>query len=171
MEKADAAAERVILGLDPGLARVGYAVLAQAGEEMRALDFGVIQTAAAQPVEARILRIATACEALLAEYRVQEAALEELFFARNVSSALGVAQVRGALYLLLARAGLPIRTFAPVVVKQALCGRGRASKSEVAGWVARRLGLPAPPRQADAADALAIAITAGQSQRRAGEYA
>ncbi len=148
-----------ILGLDPGLARVGYAVV-EAGHELRPLGFGVICTSSNRSPAQRIAEIADAVEALLREYDVELAALEELFFARNVSSALTVAQVRGALLLVLARAGLPMVACAPNTVKLAVCGNGHATKRDVARMSARLLRLDTPPRQADAADALAIAITA-----------
>ena len=168
---ARAANARRILGLDPGLARVGYAVVAAASGGLRALTYGVIHTRADCKHAARIDQIATAVEELLAEYQIDEAALEELFFARNVSSALSVAQARGALMLVLERAGIPIVTCAPSSVKLAVCGKGRASKQEVARMSARLLGLQEPPLQADAADALAIAITASQRISLAAEIA
>ena len=162
---------RRILGLDPGLARVGYAVVAAASGGLRALTYGVIHTRADCEHAARIDQIATAVEELLAEYQIDEAALEELFFARNVSSALSVAQARGALMLVLERAGILIVTYAPNSVKLAVCGKGHASKQEVARMSARLLGLQEPPLQADAADALAIAITASQRISLAAEIA
>ena len=169
MERASRS--RHILGLDPGLARVGYAVVAAESGGLRALTYGVIHTKADCEHAARIDQIATAVEELLVEYSIDEAALEELFFARNVTSALNVAQARGALILVLERAGVPIVTCAPSSVKLAVCGNGRASKREVARMSARLLGLQEPPAQADAADALAIAITASRILPVAAEIA
>lgn len=153
---------RIILGLDPGLARLGFAVVAAARDGLSSLSHGVIRTNSNDEHAARIDQIVTAVEEIARAYPINEAALEDLYFARNVSSALSVAQVRGALMLVLERAGIPIVTFSPNTVKLSVSGRGRASKVEVAQMCAHLLRLPEPPKQADAADALAIAITASQ---------
>ena len=153
---------RIILGLDPGLARLGYAVISYREEELNALQFGMIPTDSKDDDATRIERLVLQVEKIVEDFPITEAALEDLYFSRNVSSALGVAQVRGALIFVLRRAGIPIVTFSPNTVKLAVCGNGRANKKEVARMSARRLGLQHIPKHADEADALAIAITASQ---------
>lgn len=155
-------ADRVILGLDPGLARLGYAVIASQNEELFALCHGVFTTDAKEDEASRIVHLVQQVERLIDDHSIGEAALEELFFSRNVSSALKVAQVRGALLFTLKRAGIPLVALAPNTVKLSVCGHGRASKQEVARMSALRLGLDYFPRNADEADAMAIAITASQ---------
>ncbi|MCY4008206.1 MAG: crossover junction endodeoxyribonuclease RuvC [Anaerolineaceae bacterium] len=155
-------ADRIILGLDPGLARLGFAVIVSRNDALHALCHGVFRTDAQEDEATRIEQLVQKVESLIDEYDIDEAALEELFFSRNVSSALKVAQVRGALLFTLKRAGIPLVALAPNTVKRSVCGHGRASKQEVARMSALRLGLAEAPRNADEADALAIAITASQ---------
>lgn len=153
---------RIILGLDPGLARLGYAVISYREEELNALQFGMIPTDSKDDDATRIEQLVLQVEKIIEDFPITEAALEDLYFSRNVSSALSVAQVRGALIFVLRRAGIPIVTFSPNTVKLSVCGNGRANKKEVARMSARRLGLQHIPKLADEADALAIAITAIQ---------
>ena len=153
---------RIILGLDPGLARLGYAVISYRKEELNALQYGLISTDSKDDDATRIEQLVLQVERIIEDFPITEAALEDIYFSRNVSSALSVAQVRGALILVLRRAGIPIVTFSPNTVKLSVCGNGRANKKEVARMSARRLGLQHIPKLADEADALAIAITASQ---------
>ncbi len=147
-----------IVGFDPGLAITGYAVLEEAGDGWRPQDFGVIRTPSSAPLPARLVRLYDAVRSLLATYRPQEAAVEQLFFQKNVKTALQVGQARGVVLLALAQAGLSVAEYTPTTVKQTLTGYGNAPKSQMQRMIQALLGLSHLPRPDDAADALAVAL-------------
>ncbi len=151
-----------IVGIDPGLARTGFGVI-EDSEPASCLVYGVIETDAALSVSDRLMILFSRLEHLIDEWSPKVAAVEELFFARNVSSALVVGQARGVALLALARHGLPVSEYKPAQVKQAITGHGRADKEQVQSMVTFLLGLDAPPRPDDAADALAVALCHAQS--------
>lgn len=171
--------EQRILGLDPGLAILGFGAIvcqtaqkvAVAGkksdrspvkptpESVRLLDFGVIQTPAGTDIGKRLCTIYDDMHTLIEQFQPQLVAIEKLFFYR-MSSTITVAQARGVLMLVLAQHDIPMVEFTPAQVKQALTGYGNADKYEVQQAVARELNLESIPKPDDAADALAVALTA-----------
>ncbi len=150
--------ERLILGIDPGFGIVGYAVLAIRDSELCLLACDAIITLENAAYPKRLQQIYEELGRLLTRYRPQEAALEKLFFGRNTTTAIPVAQARGVALLALAQSGLPISEYAPNEVKLAVTGYGAASKRQVGEMVRMLLHLPKVPRPDDAADAAAIAI-------------
>ncbi|WP_084103617.1 crossover junction endodeoxyribonuclease RuvC [Demequina sp. NBRC 110056] len=148
-----------ILGVDPGLTRCGLGVIDAAGARKVALVHVEAATSAAgDPTPARIARLAAAVDAVLDEHRPDAVALERVFAQHNVRTVMGTAQISGVVMLAAERRGLPVALYTPSEVKAAVTGDGRAAKPQVGFMVARILGLAEPPRPADAADALAIAI-------------
>ncbi len=154
-----------ILGLDPGLARLGFGGLAcpaeraSTSETLQALEFGTIETPAGGAIAPRLATIYDDLHELIREIRPDLVALEKLFFYR-MANTIAVAQARGVVLLVLAQAELPYVEFTPAQIKQALTGYGNAKKPEVQAAVARELTLAQPPKPDDAADALAVALTA-----------
>jgi|SRR5580700_257522 crossover junction endodeoxyribonuclease RuvC len=148
----------IVLGIDPGLANTGYGVVARDGHRLVALDGGVIQTRAGVSQGRRLADIYGAVDALLAEHEPDGMALEELYFGQNVRTAFAVGQARGVVMLAAGQRDVPSESYTPQAVKSAVCGSGRADKSQVARMVAALLGLESPPRPDHAADALAVAI-------------
>jgi crossover junction endodeoxyribonuclease RuvC len=149
---------RRIIGIDPGLAASGWGLLEADGQRLSYLAHGCIKTLAAQPHGERLLLIFTAFRELLERYAPDAAAMETLYFARNVTSAMAVAEARGVFSLALAERSLPLREFTPQQIKMAVIGRGVAEKSQVQEMVRIILGLPSIPTPNHAADALAAAI-------------
>ncbi|MFL5856610.1 MAG: crossover junction endodeoxyribonuclease RuvC [Solirubrobacteraceae bacterium] len=148
----------IVLGIDPGLAATGYGVVAQRGGRLVALDGGVIKTPAAAAPASRLAAIHARIEGLLAEHDPAALALEALYFGQNVRTAFAVGQARGVALLAAGTRALPCVDYTPQQVKSAVCGSGRAGKSQVQEMVQRLLALPTPPRSDHAADALAVAI-------------
>ncbi len=149
---------RVALGIDPGTAIVGYAVVMAQGSDLRMLVCDVITTPAKMPLAQRLQIIYTGLSAIIAEYKPQEAAMEELFFAKNARTAMTVGQARGVAMLALANGGLSVTEYTPKQVKQAVTGYGSAAKDQVGEMVRILLKLAKVPRPDDAADAAAVAI-------------
>lgn len=148
----------VVMGIDPGFANTGFGVVTVAGGGMRALDAGVIETAAGERPEAALNRIREALAELIRWHQPGAIALERLYFGRNVRTAIGVGQARGVVMLAAAERGIHCFDYTPQAVKVAVCGSGTAGKHQVQRMVASLLGLPHPPRSDHAADALAVAI-------------
>ena len=130
----------------------------QHGNQLKALVSGVIRTASDEPTTARLQVIHRELQSLAAEWQPQEAAVEELFFSRNVRTAMSVGQARGVAMLALADAGLEVAEYTPLAIKQAVTGYGSADKAQMQAMVKMLLGLTEIPRPDDAADALAVAI-------------
>jgi len=150
--------ERLILGVDPGYGRLGYAVVAAAGNELHLLICDATITPTGQEYPLRLQMIYEELSVIIARYHPQEAAVEKLFFGKNVTTAIGVAQARGVALLTLVQSGLTIAEYTPSEVKLAVTGYGAARKEQVGYMVQHILGLPSIPRPDDAADAAAIAI-------------
>ncbi|MEB3284494.1 MAG: crossover junction endodeoxyribonuclease RuvC [Candidatus Sericytochromatia bacterium] len=150
----------LILGIDPGTATVGFGYLALAhGESPHSPQYGTIQTEKhLTPPERLAITYADMTE-LLASRRPDVMAVEELFFLKNVNTAMPVAQARGVILLAAAHAGVPVFGYSPAKVKMTLTGSGKAQKIDVQEAVRDLLSLPTIPRPDDAADALAIAVT------------
>ncbi len=147
-----------ILGIDPGLARVGYGVIEVEGRNQRLLDCGIIRTDAGRSEGDRMVEIARDLRVLLRTWRPQLAAVEKFFFYRS-STTIAVVQARGVVMMTLARFAVPVVEYPPMQIKLALAGSGHARKDEVLDAVMRELNLSEPPRPDDAADALAVALT------------
>lgn len=147
-----------VLGIDPGLSTAGYGIIEASGSGHRAVAAGVIRTSPDDPLGHRLLEIYDDLEALIAEYRPAEAAIEEVFVNKNLKTATAVGRASGVALLAVARAGIPVAEYSPTAVKMALCGNGTAPKQQVQRVVALRLGLGRPPDPPDVADALAVAL-------------
>lgn len=148
-----------VLGVDPGLTRCGVGVVdGVAGRPLRMLGVGVVRTPADAPVADRLVLIERGMEQWLDEHRPECVAVERVFSQHNVSTVMGTAQASAVAMLCAARRGLPVALHTPSEVKAAVTGSGRADKAQVGAMVTRLLRLDAPPKPADAADALALAI-------------
>lgn len=149
----------LVLGIDPGTATTGYGLVQQRdGRQVKLVDYGVIRTSSDRPMAERLKKLYHDLDDIIAEYRPDEAAVEELFFSRNVTTALTVGQARGVAMLAAAEAGLPVHEYKPAEIKQAVVGYGNASKEQVQEMVRVLLGIDKIPRPDDAADAVAVAI-------------
>lgn len=152
--------EKRIFGLDPGLATLGFGVIdCQPNEPLVVLDYGVVKTPAGQEIGHRLQTIYQDLHSLLERWQPDLVAIEKLFFYR-MGNTIAVAQARGAVLLVLAQHNLTPVEFTPAQIKQALTGYGNATKHEVQEAVARELALASIPKPDDAADGLAVAITA-----------
>ncbi len=160
-----------VLGIDCGSEYTGYGVVEQDGDGvLRHLCSGAIRLSPRDPLELRLKKICAGLTEIIRAYSPQQVAIEDVFYAVNVKSALKLGHVRGVAMLAAAQAGLEVVAYSPLSIKSAVVGYGKAEKSQVQIMVARLLKLPEPPQPADAADALAIAIchlhTAGTLQRQ-----
>ncbi len=147
-----------VLGIDPGLATTGYALLEMEKTYYRVLDFGCIQTLSAQDLPQRLLTIFERIMALISCFTPESIALEQLFFCKNVRTAMQVGEARGAILTAAAAMHIPVVGYTPLQVKQAVTGYGKAEKKQVQQMVSLILKLPCLPQPDDAADALAIAL-------------
>lgn len=154
-----------VLGADPGTAITGYAVVDSDSDRLVARGYGVVTTPADWQLPQRLHEIYRRLQALIAEWRPDCAAVEELFFSKNARTALTVGHARGVALLAFAEAGLPIYEYKPAEVKEAVTGYGAAPKGQVQRMVQHLLGLEALPHPDDAADALAVAICHAHSAR------
>lgn len=154
-----------VLGIDPGTAALGYGIVERTGSRLRAIDDGCLVTSPDQALPDRLLAIHRLVADLIELHAPDLLAVERLFFSRNAQTAFGVGQARGVVLLAAAAAGIPVREATPSEVKSAIAGYGAADKEQVGRMVAVVLGLPAPPTPDDAADALAVAVWAANSER------
>lgn len=149
-----------VLGVDPGLTRCGVGVVrGTPGAALAMRHVAVVRTAADLALERRLLDLHTALEALVAEHRPDAVAVERVFSQHNTRTVMGTAQASGVAMLVAARHGIPVHLYTPSEVKAAVSGSGRADKAQVTQMVTRILRLAEAPKPADAADALALAIT------------
>jgi crossover junction endodeoxyribonuclease RuvC len=148
----------IVIGIDPGLARVGYGVLEAKSDGAAPLQYGCIETAKELSSPVRLLQIYREMDAIFETYSPSEIAIEKLFFTKNVTSAMGVSEVRGIILLLAEQKGIPITEYTPNQVKQAVTGSGRADKRQVQEMIRRLLRLREIPQPDDAADGLSIAL-------------
>jgi crossover junction endodeoxyribonuclease RuvC len=155
----------IVLGIDPGTAALGYGTVERTGARLRLVDAGCLETSSRSALPERLLAIHRAVTEQIELHRPDLVAVERLFFSKNVQTAFAVGQARGVVLLAAAEAGLPIREATPNEVKVAVTGYGSADKEQVGRMVAVVLGLAEPPRPDDAADAVAVAIWAANSER------
>jgi crossover junction endodeoxyribonuclease RuvC len=154
-----------IIGLDPGTATTGYGIIDADDGRLTAVIYGVITTSSKQEMPYRLQTIQQALQELLDEYQPDTAGVEEVFFGRNVTTAITVGQARGVLLLTLANANISISEYSPPKIKDAVAGYGKADKAQVQLMVRNLLDLEETPRPDDAADGLAVAITHYHYQR------
>ncbi|MGA8746625.1 MAG: crossover junction endodeoxyribonuclease RuvC [Solirubrobacterales bacterium] len=157
---------QVVMGIDPGAANLGFGIVRVEGNRMFALDGGVVETSPKLPIERRLQRIHSALAELIALHQPRAMAIEDVYFGKNVRSAMAVGQASGV--AMLAAAEVDIRCFAytPQAIKMAVCGSGGAAKDQVQRMVGTLLALPGPPNPDHAADALAVAICHGGGSSR-----
>ncbi|MFA5000366.1 MAG: crossover junction endodeoxyribonuclease RuvC [Patescibacteria group bacterium] len=155
---------KIILGIDPGIADTGYGVVKEDKGRLTCLAYGSIKTASGRELPDRLEELQDSLEKIIKKYRPDSAAIEQLFFNKNVRTALIVGQARGVALLTLSRHDLPILDLTPAQVKLAVSAYGRASKTQVQKMVKLILNLKELPRPDDAADALAVAIGALNSR-------
>lgn len=151
-------ASKIVLGIDPGIADTGYGFIKVTANKLECLAYGSIKTASNLPLSERLSKLYQDLMHLIKLYKPQEAAVEQLFFNKNVRTALIVGQARGVALLALNQSGLVINDFTPAQVKSAVSAYGKASKQQVQKMVKLILGLEEIPKPDDAADALAVAI-------------
>jgi crossover junction endodeoxyribonuclease RuvC len=147
-----------IIGIDPGTAITGFGIINCQNGKSELIEAGVIRTPTKQALQLRLQTIYTDLTNLIKKYHPQHAAIEQLYFAKNVSTAISVSHARGVALLALANAGLEAVDYTPLQVKQALTGYGRAEKNQIQEMVKKLLDLKTLPKPDDAADALAVAI-------------
>lgn len=148
----------LVLGIDPGTAITGYGLVKGEDDDLSLVAYGAITTSSDWPLPERLQRIYRELTALIEDQQPTAVAVEELFFSKNVRTALSVGQARGVALLAAANAGLPIHEYTPLQVKQAITGYGRATKDQIQQMVRMLLALDSVPQPDDAADAIAVAI-------------
>lgn len=156
-----------IIGIDPGTGILGFGVIELTSGKALVVDAGVIRTPAKQADELRLITIYDELTEVIKQTEPTEMAVEKLFFARNVTTAMSVAQARGVVLLCGQQAGLPIHEYTPMQIKQAVTGYGGADKKQVQEMTRVLLGLQTVPQPDDAADALAAALTQAHASRLA----
>ncbi|HYH10707.1 MAG TPA: crossover junction endodeoxyribonuclease RuvC [Thermomicrobiales bacterium] len=155
---------RVTIGIDPGTAILGFGIVEGDGDS-RVVDFGVIETESGLAMPDRLVILHDSVTQLLQRYSPDELAVEQLFFARNVTTAIAVGQARGVVLLAAAQHGIPVAEYSPSEIKNAIVGYGKADKRQMQEMVRIMLGLPGIPQPDDAADALAVALCHAQTRQ------
>jgi len=148
----------IVLGIDPGTARMGYGVVSREGSQLEMIDYGCLETTNDRPLEQRLLIIHEGLTDLIETHRPEAMGVERLFFNKNVQTAMAVGQARGVVLLVAAQHGLPVFEYGPHEVKLAVTGYGRAPKDQVQRMVQLVLSMSQIPKPDDAADALAVAV-------------
>jgi len=159
-----------ILGIDPGLATMGFGVIDTVKGKSVAVDYGVILTSKEESLPTRLALLERGVKSLIEKYHPDEIALEELFFNNNVKTAIDVAQARGVILLTCVKECGKLFEYTPLQIKQALTGYGRAEKRQIQQMVTTFLGLKSIPRPDDAADGLAVALTHANTNRFSGQF-
>jgi crossover junction endodeoxyribonuclease RuvC len=153
-----------ILGIDPGFALVGWGVVEGIHDKLIAKDYGCIETDKRLPIEKRLAIIYKELQKIIRKYKPDIISVEELFFFKNVSTAIAVSQARGVILLAAEQSKVPVQEFTPLQVKQTICGYGRAEKAQIQKMIKIILKLKTTPKPDDTADALAIAICSAVSK-------
>lgn len=148
-----------VIGIDPGIGRMGWGVEEEVGSKIKVLDFGCLETDKDTSSDQRLLEILKFVSSLCKKYKPDAISVEKLFFNKNVSTALIVGEARGVAIVSAAELGIPVFSYTPLEVKSAVVGYGKAEKSQVGQMVKVILGLPKIPTPDDTADALAVGIT------------
>jgi crossover junction endodeoxyribonuclease RuvC len=147
-----------VFGIDPGSDRTGYGCIESDGSHHHLISCGAVTSPRHAPFPERLLRVYDGLSALLEHHRPDSVAIEDVFHARNVRSALMLGHARGVALVAASRAGVPVAAYAPAEIKRAVAGYGRAEKHQIQKMIGLLLGLESPPTPHDAADALAVAI-------------
>lgn len=155
----------IILGIDPGFAITGYGIVKYEGNRFSVIDYGAITTKAGADFSGRLLTINEALVSLIKKYKPDAVSVEELFFNKNIKTALSAAHGRGVALLAAAASGVNVYEYTPLQVKQAVVGYGRAEKGQIQQMVKVILNLSEIPKPDDVADALAVAVCHGHSYR------
>ncbi len=155
----------IILGIDPGYGLVGYGVIEKTNSYVKMLDYGAIATPKEMKFSQRLKVIYNCVKKLIEKYNPENVAIEELFFGRNTTTAICVAEARGVILLAVEDSKIPVYEYKPNEIKLALTGMGRADKSQMEFMVKTILGLDKKPKPDDAADALAVAICHAQTNQ------
>lgn len=155
----------IIMGIDPGFAITGYGILKYTGNKFSLIKYGVITTEASANFAERLILLSSGMKELISEYKPDAICIEELFFNKNIKTAIAAAHGRGVALLSAAESGAEVYEYTPLQVKQAVVGYGRADKAQVQQMVRIILNLQEIPKPDDAADALAIAICHAHSYR------
>lgn len=148
----------IVLGIDPGMAILGYGIVEQIGQSLNVVDYGTINTPSSMKTPDRLVAIFNSIEKLMQKYNPDVVAIEELFFNKNVKTALTIGHARGVAVLAVALKGVELHEYTPLQIKQAVVGYGRATKQQVQQMVKMLLNLREIPKPDDAADALAVSI-------------
>ena len=148
-----------ILGIDPGLSRCGYAVIDYDGRAPVPVEYGLIKTSPSMPTPLRLHEIVIELRSIIRQFKPVECGIERVYFFRNVSTAIDVAMIMGAALVLGMEEGLAVRQYAPLQIKRAIVGVGRADKNQVQRMIMALYGLSEMPKPPDVADALAVALT------------
>lgn len=161
----------IIVGFDPGLATLGYGVISKDKKgNIQCIDYGIVQTPKGESLSARLCMLEQGINQIIDTYNPDEIAMEELFFAKNVKTAINVAHARGVLLLTANKKCGRIFEYTPLQIKQALTGYGRADKPQIQKMVSKLLKLDKVPKPDDAADALAVALTHARTNRLAENF-
>ncbi len=161
----------IILGFDPGIATLGYGVIqTEKGKKPQMLDYGIVSTPKEENIAVRLAMLEKGVKQIIDKYKPNEIAIEELFFAKNVKTAITVAHARGVVLLTCVKECGRIYEYTPLQIKQALTGYGRADKKQIQAMVKMFLNLKAVPKPDDAADALAVALTHAQTNKLGGLF-
>lgn len=155
----------IILGIDPGYATIGFAIIEHNKRTIAVQDYGVITTDATLPFGQRLCQLAEDFSNLLESFPIEMVAMEKLFWGNNVDNAIKVAEARGVMEFLIAKKGLPLQEYAPTEIKSRLVGHGKAQKFQIQNILQLRLKLSKLPQPDDAADALAIAVVCAEECR------
>jgi len=154
-----------IIGVDPGTARIGWGILEEQAGKLSARAYGCITTEKTDSLPNRLFVIYSSCKTLLSEYKPDVMSVEDLFFSKNVTTAIAVGQARGVILLSASEYGIPVVSYSPNTVKKTICGSGSADKHQVEKMITTILRLKDTPKPDDTADALAIAATHGFSYK------
>jgi crossover junction endodeoxyribonuclease RuvC len=155
----------IIMGIDPGFAITGYGIVKYEGNKFTPIDYGAITTASSMELPKRLLYLHNSLVELIDKYKPGAISIEELFFNKNIKTALTVGHGRGVAVLAAAQSGIDVFEYTPLQVKQSVVGYGRAEKSQMQQMIKVILNLPAIPKPDDVADALAVAVCHGNSYK------
>lgn len=156
--------EKIILGIDPGVATTGYGIIKVLGNKNQIIDYGCIITSPQKSFNQRLEKIYKELKKIIKKNKPDKIAVEELFFCKNVKTALKVGQARGVMLLTSIQEKIPLREFTPLQIKQSVTSYGKADKKQVQEMVKIILNLKNIPKPDDAADALAVAICCAHSK-------